>query len=69
MTTPKRQRSKIAGTCDPIAAKITRLRSILTEAETALARAEESSRAILQVGIHAIRAELSSSSRRMRRAS
>lgn len=60
---------KVAGTCDPVLAKIRNLRMLLTEAEEALARAEDATRPILEVGISALQKELRSSSRRLRLAS
>ena len=58
--------SKIAGTCDPVLAKIQMLKGLLSQAEEALSAAEGANRPILEVGIAAIRGELSRSSRRLR---
>ena len=68
MATAKRRRSKIAGTCDPVLARIATLRVLLHDAQGELDRAEESRRAILEIGVRAIRDELTASSRRLRRA-
>lgn len=68
MATAKRRRSKIAGTCDPVMAWIAKLRLLLHDAQGELDQVEESRRAILEVGIRAIHDELTTSSRRLRRA-